>query len=158
VTVLSFVASGPLELPAARADEGTMAAAFGIVSLLLIVVVIGWMLTSQQSARAGAAEAGGRPGPGRRERRGVRAGRGPARVAARAERHVRGTSLAGFGVTLARADASTYCIQNARRTSPARRHRRGRSLLGRLAVRIVASFAASMFPPETMHTTVSSQP
>ena len=73
-----------------------MARAFGMVSLLLIVLVIGFMLTSQQSASSRKQQA----------------------QAQLESQHAlngtyAGTSLAGFGVTLARADASTYCIQNA---------------------------------------------
>jgi Tfp pilus assembly protein PilE len=91
-----------------------MARAFGLVSLLLIVLVIGFMLTSQQSAKT-------------REQQKQEVDQ--AQVAAsgiafqQAETQLEqqhalngtyaGTSLAGFGVTLARADASTYCIQNA---------------------------------------------
>src|SRR4051794_23535249 len=91
-----------------------MARAFGMVSLLLIVVVIGWMLTAQQSATS------------RKQRtqevdRAQATGSGVAFQQAQAQLEQQhalngtyaGTSLAGFGVTLARADANTYCIQDA---------------------------------------------
>ena len=91
-----------------------MARAFGLVSLLLIVLVIGFMLTSQQSAKTR-----------EQQKQGVDqaqvAANGVAFQQAEAQLESQhalngtygGTSLAGFGVTLARADASTYCIQNA---------------------------------------------
>jgi Tfp pilus assembly protein PilE len=91
-----------------------MARAFGLVSLLLIVLVIGLMLTSQQSAKT-------------REQQKQEVDQAHVtadgvvfqQAAAQLEsQHAlngtyAGTSLAGFGVTLVRADASTYCIQNA---------------------------------------------
>lgn len=91
-----------------------MARAFGFVSLLLIVLVIGFMLTSQQSAK------------GREQQKqevdqaqvtadGVVFQQAEAQLEAQHDLNgtYAGTSLAGFGVTLVRADASTYCIQNA---------------------------------------------
>jgi type II secretory pathway pseudopilin PulG len=91
-----------------------VARAFGSVSLLLIVLVIGFMLTSQQSAKS---------------RQQQKQEVDQAQVAAsgiafqQAETQLEqqqalhgtsaGTSLGGFGVTLVRGDASTYCIQNA---------------------------------------------
>ena len=91
-----------------------MARAFGLVSLLLIVVVIGFMLTSQQSASS-------RKQQTQEVEQAQVTANGVAFQQAEAELESQhalsgtyaGTSLAGFGVTLARADASTYCIQNA---------------------------------------------
>ncbi len=91
-----------------------MARAFGLISLLLIVLVIGFMLTSQESAKNG-----------RQQKQAVdqaqAAASGIAFQQAEAQLEAQhalngtyaGTSLAGFGVTLVRADASTYCVQNA---------------------------------------------
>jgi hypothetical protein len=91
-----------------------MARAFGLVSLLLIVVVIGFMLTSQQSATA-------RKQQNQAVDEAQTAASGIAFQQAETQLETQhslngtyeGTSLAGFGVTLARADANTYCIQNA---------------------------------------------
>ena len=91
-----------------------MARAFGLVSLLLIVVVIGFMLTSQQSAKT-------REQQKQEIDQAQVAANGVAFQQAETQLEAQhsvngtyaGTSLAGFGVTLARADASTYCIQNA---------------------------------------------
>jgi hypothetical protein len=91
-----------------------MARAFGLVSLLLIVVVIGFMLTQQQSATA-------RKQQNREVDQAQVTANGVVFQQAEAQLESQhalngtyaGTSLAGFGVTLARADASTYCIQNA---------------------------------------------
>ena len=91
-----------------------MARALGTVSLLLIVVVIGFMLTSQQSATSR-----------KQQTQAVDQAQTAASgiVFQQAETQLEqqhalngtyaGTSLAGFGVTLVRADATTYCIQNA---------------------------------------------
>jgi type II secretory pathway pseudopilin PulG len=91
-----------------------MARAFGLVSLLLIVLVIGFMLTSQQSAKSRAQQK-------QEVDQAQVAANGVAFQQAEAQLEQQhalngtyaGTSLAGFGVTLVRADASTYCIQNA---------------------------------------------
>ena len=91
-----------------------MARAFGLVALLLIVLVIGFMLTSQQSAKTRE--------PHKQEvdqaqltANGVAFQQAGAQLESQHALNgtYAGTSLAGFGVTLARADASTYCIQNA---------------------------------------------
>jgi hypothetical protein len=103
-----------LELPPAHADQGTVARAFGSVSLLLIVLVIGLMLTSQQSAKS-------RKQQTHAVDQAQAAASGIALQQAETQLEQQhalngtyaGTSLAGFGVTLVRADASTYCIQNA---------------------------------------------
>jgi type II secretory pathway pseudopilin PulG len=91
-----------------------MARAFASISLLLIVVVIGFMLTSQQSAST-------RKQQNREVDQAQAAASGIAFQQAQAQLEQQhalngtyaGTSLAGFGVTLVRADANTYCIQNA---------------------------------------------
>jgi hypothetical protein len=91
-----------------------MARAFGSVSLLLIVLVIGFMLTSQQSAKT-------REQQKQEVDQAQVAANGVAFQQAEAQLESQhalngtyaGTSLAGFGVTLARADANSYCIQNA---------------------------------------------
>jgi hypothetical protein len=90
-----------------------VARALGIVSLLLTLVVIGWMLTAQQS------------GSSRKQQtqavdQAQATANGVAFEQAQAQLEQQhtlngtyaGTSLAGFGVTLVRADANTYCIQN----------------------------------------------
>ena len=91
-----------------------MARAFGTVLLLLTLVVIAWMMTVQQS------------GSSRKQQtqavdQAQAAASGIAFQQAETQLEQQhalngtyaGTSLAGFGVTLVRADASTYCIQNA---------------------------------------------
>ena len=91
-----------------------MARAFGTVLLLLTLVVIAWMMTVQQS------------GSSRKQQtqavdRAQATANGVAFQQAQAQLEQQhalngtyaGTSLAGFGVTLVRADANTYCIQNA---------------------------------------------
>ena len=91
-----------------------MARALGTVSLLLTLVVIAWMLTAQQS------------GSSRKQQtqavdQAQATANGVAFEQAQAQLEQQhalngtyaGTSLAGFGVTLVRADANTYCIQNA---------------------------------------------
>jgi len=90
-----------------------MARAFGTVLLLLTLVVIAWMMTVQQSSSS------------RQQRKqevdqAQAAANGVAFQQAQAQLEQQhalngtyaGTSLGGFGVTLVRADASTYCIQS----------------------------------------------
>jgi hypothetical protein len=84
-----------------------------MVSLLVMLVVVGWMLTAQQS------------GSSRKETQAVDQAQvtanGVAFEQAQAQLEQQhalsgtyaGTSLGDFGVTLVRADASSYCIQNA---------------------------------------------
>jgi hypothetical protein len=91
-----------------------MARALGTVSLLVTLVVIGWMLTAQQSGSSRKQET-------QAVDQAQAAASGVAFEQAQAQLEQQhalngtyaGTSLAGFGVTLVRADASTYCIQNA---------------------------------------------
>ena len=91
-----------------------MARALGTVSLLVTLVVIGWMLTAQQSGSSKKQQT-------QRVDQAQAAANGIAFEQAQAQLEQQhalngtyaGTSLAGFGVTLVRADASTYCIQNA---------------------------------------------
>jgi len=91
-----------------------VARAFGTVLLLLTLVVIAWMMTVQQS------------GSSRKQQtqavdQAQATANGVAFQQAQAQLEQQhalngtyaGTSLAGFGVTLVRADASMYCIQNA---------------------------------------------
>jgi len=91
-----------------------MGRALGTVSLLVTLVIIGWMLTAQQS------------GSSRRQQtqavdRAQSTANGVAFEQAQAQLEQQhafngtyaGTSLGDFGVTLVRADASSYCIQNA---------------------------------------------
>jgi hypothetical protein len=91
-----------------------MARTFGTVLLLLTLVVIAWMMTVQQ---AGSSR--------KQQRQEVDRAQATANAVAFQQAQAQleqqhalngtyaGTSLAGFGVTLVRADASTYCIQNA---------------------------------------------
>jgi hypothetical protein len=91
-----------------------MVRGLSLVSVLLALLVGGWLLTAQQSSpsRATATQAIDNA---------QQAGDGIAFQQAQAEleqfRSLNGTyagaSLAGFGVTLARADAGSYCIQTA---------------------------------------------
>jgi type II secretory pathway pseudopilin PulG len=91
-----------------------MARALGTVSLLVTLVVIGWMLTAQQSGSSKQQQT-------QEVDQAQAVANGVAFQQAQAQLEQQhalngtyaGTSLAGFGVTLARADASTYCIQNA---------------------------------------------
>jgi len=91
-----------------------MARAFGTVLLLLTLVVIAWMMTVQQSGSS-------RQQQKQEVDQAQATANGVAFQQARAELEQQhalngtyaGTLLAGFGVTLVRADASTYCIQNA---------------------------------------------
>jgi hypothetical protein len=91
-----------------------MARALGTVSLLVTLVVIGWMLTAQQSGSSR-----------KQQKRAVDQAQVTANgvVFEQAQAQLEqqhalngtyaGTPLSGFGVTLVRADASSYCIQNA---------------------------------------------
>jgi len=91
-----------------------MVRGLSLVSVLLALLVGGWLLTAQQASpsRATATQAIDEA---------QQAGDGIAFQQAQAEleqfRSLNGTyagaSLAGFGVTLARADAGSYCIQTA---------------------------------------------
>ena len=91
-----------------------MARALGTVSLLVTLVVIGWMLTAQQSGSS-------RKQQTQEVDQAQAAANGVAFQQAQAQLEQQhalngtyaGTSLAGFGVTLVRADASTYCVQDA---------------------------------------------
>jgi len=90
-----------------------VARAFGTVLLLLTLVVIAWMMTVQSgSSRKQQTQAVDRA---QATANGVAFEQAQAQLE---QQHAlngtyAGTSLAGFGVTLVRADASTYCIQNA---------------------------------------------
>ena len=91
-----------------------MARALGTVSLLLTLVAIAWMLTSQQSGSSRKQETQAID-QAQATANGVAFEQAQAQLE---QQHAlngtyAGTSLAGFGVTLARADANTYCIQNA---------------------------------------------
>jgi len=91
-----------------------MVRGLSLVSVLVALLVGGWLLTAQHSSpsRATATQAIDEA---------QQAGHGIAFQQAQAEleqfRSLNGTyagaSLAGFGVTLARADAGSYCIQTA---------------------------------------------
>lgn len=91
-----------------------MARSLGTVLLLLTLVVIAWMLTAQQSA-SNRKEQAQAVDQAQATANGVAFEQAQAQLE---QQHAlngtyAGTSLAGFGVTLVRADASTYCIQNA---------------------------------------------
>ena len=91
-----------------------MARAFGTVLLLLTLVVIAWMMTVQQSSSSRKQQAQ-EVDQAQATANGVAFEQAQAQLE---QQHAlkgtyAGTSLAGFGVTLVRADASTYCIQNA---------------------------------------------
>jgi Tfp pilus assembly protein PilE len=91
-----------------------MVRGLGFVSLLVTLVVVGWMLTAQQSGSSR-----------KQETRAVDQAQVTANgvVFEQAQAQLEqqhalngtyaGTSLGGFGVTLVRADAGSYCIQNA---------------------------------------------
>jgi len=91
-----------------------MVRGLSLVSVLVTLLVGGWLLTAQQSSpsRANATQAIDEA---------QQAGDGIAFQQAQAELEqfhslngtYAGASLAGFGVTLARADAGSYCIQTA---------------------------------------------
>jgi uncharacterized membrane protein SpoIIM required for sporulation len=91
-----------------------VARAFGTFLLLLTLVVIAWMMTVQQSSSS-------RKQQTRAVDQAQATASGVAFEQAQAQLEQQhalngtyaGTSLAGFGVTLVRADANTYCIQNA---------------------------------------------
>jgi hypothetical protein len=92
-----------------------MARALGTVSLLVTLVVIGWMLTAQQSGSSRKQETQAID-QAQATANGVAFEQAQAQLE---QQHAlngtyAGTSLAGFEVTLVRADTSTYCIQNAR--------------------------------------------
>jgi hypothetical protein len=90
-----------------------MARAVSLVSLLVTLLVVGWMLTaqhgsndhktSQEIARAEQSASGVSFQQAQTELEAHHALDGT----------YAGASLGGFGVTLARADASSYCIQDA---------------------------------------------
>ena len=91
-----------------------MGRAFGMVSLLVTLVVIGWMLTAQQSGSSRKQETQA-VDQAQVTANGVAFEQAQAQLE---QQHAlsgtyAGTSLGGFGVTLVRADASSYCIQNA---------------------------------------------
>ncbi len=89
-----------------------MARGFSVVSLLAALLIGGWLLTAQQSAHS-------RQQTTQAVAEAQQAAAGVAFQQAEAQLEqahslsgtYAGTSLAGFGVTLVRADASTYCIQ-----------------------------------------------
>ena len=91
-----------------------MARALGTVSLLVTLVVIGWMLTAQQSGSS-------RKQQKQEVEQAQVTANGVAFEQAQAQLEQQhalngtyaGTPLSGFGVTLVRADGSSYCIQNA---------------------------------------------
>ena len=90
-----------------------MARALGTVSLLVTLVVIA---LDADRAAVGTSRtlqdlAGGRSGAGDRERRRFEQAQAQLEQQHALNGTYAGTSLAGFGVTLVRADASTYCIQ-----------------------------------------------
>jgi hypothetical protein len=90
-----------------------MARALGTVSLLLTLVVILWILAAQQSGSSKKQDT-------RAVEQAQTTASGVAFEQAEAQLEQQhavngtyaGTSLAGFGVKLVRADANTYCIQN----------------------------------------------
>jgi hypothetical protein len=91
-----------------------MGRAFGMVSLLVTLVVIGWMLTAQQSVSSRKQETQA-VDQAQVTANGVAFEQAQAQLE---QQHAlsdtyAGTPLGGFGVTLVRADASSYCIQNA---------------------------------------------
>jgi Tfp pilus assembly protein PilE len=91
-----------------------MVRGLSLVSVLVVLLVGGWLLTAQQSSpsRATATQAIG-------EAQQAANGIAFQQAEAQLERFrslndtYAGTSLAGFGVTLARADTGSYCIQSA---------------------------------------------
>jgi hypothetical protein len=91
-----------------------MARALGTVSLLVTLVVVAWMLTAQQSGSSKQQQT-----QAVEQAQATASGVAFEQAQAQLEQQhalngtYAGTSLAGFGVTLVRADASTYCIQDA---------------------------------------------
>ena len=90
-----------------------MARAISLVSLLVTLLVVGWMLTAQhgQNDRKTSREIA------QAEQSAAGVSFQQAQTELEAHHALDGTyagvSLEGFGVTLARADASSYCIQDA---------------------------------------------
>jgi hypothetical protein len=91
-----------------------MARALSLVSILVALLVSGWLLT-QQSGSPSNTRAKQEVDRARATASGVAFEQAQAQL--EQFRTLNGTyagvSLAGFGVTLARADAASYCIQNA---------------------------------------------
>jgi hypothetical protein len=92
-----------------------MGRVLGMVSLLVTLVVIGWMLTAQQSGSSSAAKATQQVDQAQVTANAVAFQQAETQLE---QQHAvngtyAGTSLDGFGVTLVQADASSYCIQNA---------------------------------------------
>ena len=91
-----------------------MVRSLSLVSLLVALLVGGWLLTAQRSSpsRATATQA---VDEAQQTANGIAFQQAEAQL--EQFRSLNGTyagaSLAGFGVTLARADASSYCIQSA---------------------------------------------
>ena len=91
-----------------------MVRGLSLVSVLVVLLVGGWLLTAQRSSpsRATAAQA---VGEAQQAANGIAFQQAEAQLEQSRSLHgtYAGTSLAGFGVTLARADAGSYCIQTA---------------------------------------------
>ena len=92
-----------------------MGRVLGMVSLLVTLVVIGWMLTAQQSGSSSAAKATQQVDQAQVTANAVAFQQAETQLEQQQafSGTYAGTSLGGFGVTLVRADASSYCIQNA---------------------------------------------
>lgn len=91
-----------------------MARGISLLSLLVALLVAGWLLTAQHSG-ASDRRANRAVAQAQQEASGVAFEQAQAELEAFHALHgtYAGASLGGFGVTLVRADASTYCVQDA---------------------------------------------
>ncbi len=92
-----------------------MARAFSLVSVLAALLVGGWLLTARQPGSPSGRQATRAVAEAQNAATGVAFQQADAQLEQwRAENGTyAGASLAGFGVTLARADAASYCLQTA---------------------------------------------
>jgi Tfp pilus assembly protein PilE len=91
-----------------------MARGISLVSLLVTLLLVGWLLTAQHSGTRDH-KTSAEIAQAEQSAAGVSFQQAETQLEAYHALHgtYAGTSLGGFGVTLARADASSYCIQNA---------------------------------------------
>jgi Tfp pilus assembly protein PilE len=91
-----------------------MARGISLVSVLVSLLLVGWLLTAQHSGPSDT-KTSVEVAQAEQSAAGVSFQQAETQLEAYHALHgtYAGTSLGGFGVTLARADASSYCIQNA---------------------------------------------
>lgn len=103
-----------LELSSCGADEETVTRSLGVVSLLASLALAGWLVTAQMK-REGPAAKSASTAIAQATSAATTLTFRQAETALEQARSLNGTyagaDLAGFGVTLVRADASSYCIQ-----------------------------------------------